>query len=161
MLKSSTAPKLRLAIILMIALLYLFLSARVGLSQAPTPSDDEVNRIASQLYCPICDNVSLDVCPLDACRQWRDLIREQLADGWTEREIKDYFIAQYGDRVSGEPPRSGLNWVLYLAPPILIISAFALLVLKMKRPSTEIPTPEIDPEDHHIEQVERDLRKLK
>lgn len=160
MLKSSTKPKWRLIIIIIIALLYLLQPIRMAQAQAPTPSDDDVNRIASQLYCPICDNVSLDVCPLEACRQWRDLIREQLAQGWTEREIKDYFVAQYGDRVTGEPPRSGLNWVLYLLPPIFILLGLVLLVSKMKRPARKKPTSGAEPEDPSVEQVEQDLRKM-
>ena len=32
-------------------------------AQQPTPSDDEVNAIARQLYCPVCENTPLDVCP--------------------------------------------------------------------------------------------------
>jgi cytochrome c-type biogenesis protein CcmH len=102
-------------LVMMVCLLSTLIAVREA--QASTPSDDEVNRIASQLFCPICDNMPLDVCPIEACQQWRELIRDQLAEGWSEAEIKAYFVAQYGDRVLGEPPRTGLNWLLYLAPP--------------------------------------------
>jgi cytochrome c-type biogenesis protein CcmH len=40
-------------------------------AQQPTPSDDQVNAIARQLYCPVCENTPLDVCPTTACHQWR------------------------------------------------------------------------------------------
>ena len=30
-------------------------------AQQPTPSDDQVNAIARQLYCPVCENTPLDV----------------------------------------------------------------------------------------------------
>ena len=129
--------------------------------QVSTPSDDDVNRVASQLYCPICDNISLDICPLEACQSWRDLIREQLAAGWTEREIKDYFVAQYGDRVLGAPPMSGLNWMLYLVPPIVILLGFVVLLSKMRRPpQEERATKEMANVDPYFEKVERDLRNL-
>jgi len=127
-------------------------------AQGDLPSDDEVNRIASQLYCPICDNVPLDVCPLEACREWRELIRQQLADGWSERDIKAYFVAQYGDRVLGEPPRSGLNWVLYLLPPLIVVLGFIMLFSKMKRPAQQDPIREHRSADPYLEQVERDLK---
>ena len=55
-----------------------------ALAQQPTPSDDEVNAIAKQLFCPVCENTPLDVCPTQACAQWRELIREKLAAGWSE-----------------------------------------------------------------------------
>jgi len=127
----------------------------------PEPSDDDVNRVASQLYCPICDNVSLDVCPLEACQTWRDLIREQLALGWSEREITDYFVAQYGDRVLGAPPARGLNWVLYLAPPALILLGLIILLSKLRRqPQKQRTTGDLDIDDPYLELVDRDLRKL-
>src|SRR3972149_667152 len=80
--------------------------------QPPPPSDDEVNAIAHQLYCPVCENVPLDVCPTQACDQWRSTIRDKLAQGWSEAQIKDYFVEQYGARVLATPPASGLNWLV-------------------------------------------------
>ena len=148
--------------LLMIVWTVLFSVMTVGIAfaQAPMPSDDEVNRIASQLFCPICDNMPLDVCPIEACQQWRELIRDQLAEGWTEAEIKAYFVAQYGDRVLGEPPRTGLNWLLYLVPPAVILVGFFLLFTKMKRHPQDHASQEIERMDPYLEQVERDLGNL-
>ena len=101
-------------------------------AQQPTPSDDEVNRIAHQLYCPVCENTPLDVCPTEACRQWRDLIRQQLSQGWTEDQIKQYFVVQYGVRVLAEPPQTGLNWLIYILPPAIILAGAILLLRAMK-----------------------------
>ena len=85
------------------------------------PTQDEVNAIAKQLYCPVCENVPLDVCGTQACAQWRELIREKLVEGWTEDEIKEYFSNQYGDRVLSEPPARGLNWLVYVIPPLIFL----------------------------------------
>ncbi|NWF64992.1 MAG: cytochrome c-type biogenesis protein CcmH [Chloroflexi bacterium] len=105
--------------LVLIALTGLFHQA--AFAQEATPTDDEVNAIAKQLYCPVCENTPLDVCPTEACRQWRELIRDQLAEGKTEQEIKDYFVANYGARVLSEPPRTGFNWLVYIVPPVLIL----------------------------------------
>ncbi|MFZ2098202.1 MAG: cytochrome c-type biogenesis protein [Anaerolineales bacterium] len=114
-----------LAIIL--TLLFSSLLIRVVFAQQPTPSDDEVNAIAKQLYCPVCENTPLDVCPTTACAQWRELIRQKLADGWSEQAIKDYFVQQYGARVLGIPPAKGINWLVYLMPPIAILGGVYIL----------------------------------
>ena len=103
-----------------------------ALAQSPTPSDDQVNRIAHQLYCPVCENTPLDVCPTEACRQWRELIRTQLGQGWSEDQIKQYFVDNYGARVLGEPPRRGLNWLVYLLPPVLILGGAFMLFRAMR-----------------------------
>ncbi len=35
-------------------------------------SDDQVNEVAGGLYCPVCESTPLDVCPTQACADWRD-----------------------------------------------------------------------------------------
>lgn len=145
-------------------LLALTISSQV-LAQQPTPSDDQVNQVAGQLYCPVCENIPLDVCPTQACAQWRDLIRTKLAAGWTEQQIKDYFSVQYGDRVLAEPPRRGLNWLVYIIPPVGILIGVLILanVLRKARfnstpvlPSTSVAPV---PDDPYLKKMEDALKK--
>lgn len=112
-----------------------------GLAQKATPSDDEVNAIARQLYCPVCENIPLDVCPTQACAQWRAVIREKLAEGWTETQIKDYFVEQYGVRVLNEPPRQGLGWLIYIVPALFLIAGAVVLIRLFRRWQTPAPAP--------------------
>jgi len=156
--KSCAQEKIIHTILLVLTLVVILPLSAVS-AQESTPSDDDVNRIAGELYCPVCENVPLDECPTEACQQWRDLIRQRLAEGWTDREIKDYFVEQYGDRVLGEPPRRGLNWMLYILPPLVIIMGLVLLVLKLRRPTETRTAPIIEEEDPYLAQVERDLDK--
>ena len=102
----------------MAAILMGFVQSALG--QTPFPSDDEVNVIARQLYCPVCENIPLDVCGTKVCAEWREVIREKLAQGWTENQINDYFVQQYGDQVLAKPPRRGINWLLYMLPPVAV-----------------------------------------
>jgi cytochrome c-type biogenesis protein CcmH len=136
-------------------------------AQGPTPTDDEVNRIAKQLYCPVCESTPLDVCPTEACRQWRDLIRTMLAEGKSEEEIKQYFVAQYGARVLAEPPN---RLVTYLVPAVVILlGAFLLLrgfQMWLKPPTTEADVAGtenvVEPsQDPYIARLEEELKKQK
>lgn len=139
-----------------------FLPARLAAAQNPTPSDDEVNRIAHQLYCPVCENTPLDVCPTEACRQWRELIRQQLSQGWSEDRIKQYFVDQYGARVLAEPPRTGLNWLVYVLPPLIIIAGAYLLFRAMgfwMKPAPSEPEAEEAPKDEYVARLEEELKK--
>ena len=90
----------KILIYFMIMLLTL-IPVSVG-AQGSDPTDDEVNAIAKQLFCPVCENIPLDTCGTEACEQWRGVIRDKLAEGWTEDQIKTYFVDQYGDRVLAE-----------------------------------------------------------
>jgi cytochrome c-type biogenesis protein CcmH len=146
---------------------YACVSAGRTYAQSPTPSDDEVNRIAHQLYCPVCENTPLDVCPTEACRQWRDLIRQKLELGWSEARIKQYFVDQYGTRVLGEPPATGFNWLVYVLPPVVILGgAFLLfrLLSGWQRAAQAAPASakSEDPADaQYIASLEDELRKRK
>ena len=92
----------------------------VALAQDSTPpTDDEVNAVAHQLYCPVCESTPLDVCPTDACKDWREQIRVMLSEGKSEDEILQYFEDQYGARVLAEPPKQGFYWLIYLLPSSL------------------------------------------
>lgn len=131
-------------------------------AQPPTPSDNDVNQVASQLYCPVCENVPLDVCPTQACAQWRELIREKLAAGWSDEDIKQYFVTQYGDRVLATPPAHGLNWLVYVLPPVAILIGVGVLVGVLRSWRRE-PAPQGEsstaPEDPYIRQMEEELQR--
>ena len=99
-------------------------SASVVFAQDGFPTDDDVNKIAKQLYCPVCESTPLDVCPTEACRQWRDVIRTMLIEGKSEAEIKQHFATQYGIRVLNVPPNP---WVTYFVPGVVILIGAAML----------------------------------
>ncbi len=149
--------------ILLIALTFGVVTAQAQSGTPHTPTDDEVNAVAGQLYCPVCENIPLDVCGTTACAQWRDLIREKLSQGYTADEIKAYFAEQYGDRVLAEPPRRGLNWLVYVLPPIFILAGIFILFQAFRAWSTpeaeqaSPPVPEVD--DEYVRRLEEELKK--
>lgn len=172
--KSTGTPRGGTAVLVTLAMLIIafFLAAPLVQAQQPTPTDDEVNRIAHQLYCPVCENTPLDVCPTEACRQWRELIRQQLADGWSEDRIRQYFVEQYGARVLSEPPRTGLNWLIYILPPLIILAGAFILFRSFRSwtaaERTETPAMERKkpaaprakaPADDYVARLEEELKK--
>ena len=161
---TSTSSKLHLAIL--IALAFTLTLTLMASAQGPTPTDDEVNRIAKQLYCPVCESTPLDVCPTEACRQWRDLIRTQLAEGKSEEEIKQYFVDQYGARALADPPN---RLASYLVPAIAILFGVLLLArgfqmwIKPSITETNAPDPrgEAKSVDPYVAKLEEELKKQK
>jgi cytochrome c-type biogenesis protein CcmH len=142
-------------------------------AQGSTPTDDDVNAIAKQLFCPVCENTPLDVCPTQACKEWREEIRTMLAEGKSEAEIKQYFVDYYGARVLAEPPRTGFNWLVYVVPPIVIVAGIFVLFRALRawtQPSTAeaVPAPPSQgggddasstSDDEYIARMEEELKK--
>ena len=156
--------QLRFMFFVLLIVLTAFMVAPV-LAQGQPPTDDDVNNVAKELYCPVCENTPLDVCPTQACAQWRDLIRLKLTQGETEMQIKQYFVDNYGARVLNEPPREGLNWLAYIVPPVIILMGALFLVRAlrmMKKTAGTVPVkapPAEAPVDDYIARLEEEVRK--
>jgi cytochrome c-type biogenesis protein CcmH len=133
------------------------------IAQNDYPTDDQVNAIAKELYCPVCENIPLDVCPTQACAQWRALIKEKMIAGWSKDEIKQYFVDQYGDRVLAQPPARGLNLLVYILPPVVFLGGVVVVYLNLKKikkiPEKEIQASKIN-NDKYLQEIEEALNVL-
>jgi cytochrome c-type biogenesis protein CcmH len=155
--------------VVLLSVIMIILSARNVSAQQPTPSDDDVNAIARQLYCPVCENTPLDVCPTQACHDWRELIRQLLIEGKTPDQIKQYFVDHYGARVLSKPPAVGFNWLAYIVPPIVFLAGVYLLFQafriwksqKAVNPSTGEKNSESSSNDDYVALLEQELQKRK
>jgi cytochrome c-type biogenesis protein CcmH len=152
----------RLIVGLLITAHCLLLTGPAG-AQAGEPTDDEVNAIARQLYCPVCENIPLDACPTQACIQWRATIKEKLALGWSEQQIKDYFVQQYGERVLAQPSARGLNLLVWVLPPLAVLAAASIYIYVLRRLRRPVPAaagaPAPASEDDYVKRLEEELSK--
>ena len=88
----------------------------VVLATASTGTGDRVHSLAERLKCPICTSESVADSPSQVARDLYDLIGEQVADGWTDDDIFEFFVATYGEEVLLDPKARGAGIVLWLAP---------------------------------------------
>jgi cytochrome c-type biogenesis protein CcmH len=152
-------------VLLMIALAGL-LVAGVAAAQGGQVTDDQVNEVAKQLNCPVCENVPLDVCETQACFQWRDLIRQKLTAGETPQQIMVYFRATYGDRVLQSPPREGFTGLVWILPFVGLIAGVAILVVVLRRMASpaiaeaKVQVKADSSVDGYRERLERELKEL-
>lgn len=146
---------------------FALITQTIVFAQGPTPTDNDVNRVAKQLYCPVCESTPLDVCPTEACRQWRELIREMLTQGKSEAEIKQYFVEHYGPQVLNEPPNRLASYLVPVAA--FLLGAFLLfrgfkMWIKPSMTETGPATAEQEAQpaqDPYIARLEEELKKQK
>lgn len=158
---------MRKVLIGLLALIAVLAVARVAIAQDGNPvTDDDVNRVAKQLYCPVCENIPLDVCPTQACTQWRATIREKLVAGWSEQQIKDYFAAQYGERVLAAPTSDGFTVLVWVIPPMAVAIGVFVLWRFMRRAVAQPPVPVAPPAadaggaaDPYLARLEQELER--
>ena len=78
----------------------------------------------SHRVCPTC-KTTLDQSDAPVARRMKQIIRERIAAGATEDEIKAELVAQFGPAVIAEPPKSGFDLLAWLVP-LGILAAGAL-----------------------------------
>ncbi len=132
-------------------------------------TDDDVNKIARVVYCPVCESTPLDVCQTQACADWRQIIRDMLEDGKTEQDVFDYFSNLYGDRVLAEPPREGFSLLVWLVPLIMIPVGVLFFINFMRNlrssavangpvvSNTAVPKPAAP--DDYLSKIEEELQE--
>jgi cytochrome c-type biogenesis protein CcmH len=140
-----------LPIVLIVALAALL--ATSGAAAAP-PSDDAVRRVASQLRCVVCQNLSVADSPSEMARQMRDVVRERLAQGETDAQVIRYFEERYGPWVRLSPG-GWLVWVLPFAGLFLGLGVVLLVTLRWTRRVHEAQAA-LSPEDRERVRVELD-----
>ena len=154
------------AVVVLAGLLASLLMAGVASAQGGQVTDDQVNAVAKQLNCPVCENVPLDVCETQACSQWRDLIRQKLAAGDKPEQIIAYFRTTYGDRVLQSPPREGFTTLVWILPFVGLIAGVAILVVVLRRMVPQTAPAKVETvqssssTDEYRERLERELKEL-
>lgn len=89
--------------------------------------------ISSDIRCPVCQGETIDDSNAPIARDLRIIIRERLTAGDSDAEVVDYIVARYGEGVLFNPPAQGVNLVLWLAGPALLLAGVAVAVVANRR----------------------------
>jgi cytochrome c-type biogenesis protein CcmH len=103
--------------------------------------------IGAELRCLVCQNQSIEQSNADLAHDLRVLVRKLVASGDTDHQVLDYIVARYGVFVLLDPPFEPMTWLLWLTPPLLVLGAGVVLLLRaqQRRPDPEIP--ELNPDE--------------
>lgn len=106
------------------------------IGQGPLPDpvlEARAVRLASQLQCPVCQGQSINASPAPMAQQMKDIIRGQVADGYTNEQVKEYFVSKYGEWVLLEPRAAGFNLLVYILPGLALLAGVALVITMIRR----------------------------
>ena len=96
-----------------------------------TPSDSlvevRVREVASKLRCVVCQGLSIYDSPATLAVDMKNVVREQVRAGKSNEEIKEYFVAKYGEKILLEPEARGFNLTVYIMPAIMLLGGLFLV----------------------------------
>ncbi|MFT3734237.1 MAG: cytochrome c-type biogenesis protein CcmH [Rhodocyclaceae bacterium] len=122
------------------------------LSQAAIAASDpaveaRVIKLAETLRCLVCQNQSIAESNADLANDLKRQVREMIAAGKSDDEIREYMVERYGDFVLYEPPVKTSTLLLWGGPATLLLLAlggFALTVRARRRQQTTTPLSDAD-----------------
>jgi cytochrome c-type biogenesis protein CcmH len=82
----------------------------------------------------VCQGLSINDSPAELAIEMKGVVREQLAAGKTPQDVREYFIAKYGEWVLLEPDPRGFNLLVYLLPVLGVLGG-ALFIWSFVRRS--------------------------
>lgn len=132
------------------ALVILSALALIAASPAPpAPAEDRPLPDAAQearaqslhrsLRCVVCQNQSIAESDAVLAADLRQVVRERVAAGDTDAEVRAFMVERYGDFVLLKPPFETGTWLLWLGPfaAILIGAAAIVAYLRARRAAPE------------------------
>ena len=130
-------------VVLVAAVVLASFAATVSAVAAPSPSDLE-----AEFVCPTC-KTTLDQSDSPIARRMKQVIRNSLAEGKTEAQIRDQLVAQFGPAVVAEPPKKGFDLLAWLVPLGILaggaVGVGAIAWGWRRRRADEAPPAPLDP----------------
>lgn len=124
--------------------------------------DIQVREISKTLRCTVCQTENIWESGAPLATQMRDAIRERLIQGQSPEEIHTYFLSRYGDYILMQPPKRGVNWLIWIAPFLLLLIGGFFLYKEVSHwvrnttPPPQDQPPPLDPQAR--ERIERELQ---
>lgn len=95
--------------------------------------EDRMQQVAAGLRCPVCQNLSVADSPSRLAGEMRAEIEGQLREGRTADEVREFFVARYGEWVLLEPTRRGLNLLPWAFPFAAVVVGVGIWVSVVRR----------------------------
>ncbi len=117
--------------------------------------------LEAELVCPVCET-TLDQSDAPVAQRMKSFIRERIAAGDTEQEIKDALVDEFGSGVLATPPKSGFGLLAWLLPLGALVAGVITVVLLVRRWSRRRGPPAPDrPLDPELERrVDEELARF-
>ena len=95
--------------------------------------EERLRVLAEELRCLVCQNQTIADSTAPLALDLRNQIRQQVAAGRTDDQIRDYMVQRYGDFVLYKPPLKATTVLLWIGPFLLLAAGVAVFVRVTRR----------------------------
>jgi cytochrome c-type biogenesis protein CcmH len=116
-------------------ILALLVAATAPLVLGDAAQEARAGALELEIRCVQCQNAPIAQSTADIAADMRELVRERIAAGDSDDQIRAFFRQRYGDFVLFRPPWDARTWALWASP--LILAALGLGALGAFRRSRD------------------------
>jgi cytochrome c-type biogenesis protein CcmH len=111
-----------------------------------------MKKLEEELRCLVCQNQTLADSQAGLAEDLRRQVRDLIAQGKSNEEIKDYLVQRYGDFVLYRPRVKSATYMLWFGPfALLLVGAAAWLIVqrrsRQQAAAQAEPSQAVDPEE--------------
>lgn len=108
--------------------------AAVTVREFDSPAQEaQYQALINDFRCPTCQNQNLAGSDAPIAQDLKQKTYEMVKDGRSDSEIRAYMFERYGDFISYKPPVRPSTWILWFFPPILLMVALGVWVIKLSK----------------------------
>jgi cytochrome c-type biogenesis protein CcmH len=108
------------------------LASNEGITLSPE-QEARARAINDQLIAPCCFSQTVANHNSPIAEQIKAEVRQMLAAGSSDREIIDFYVGKYGERILATPRASGFNLLAYVMPGIALVAGVLGVVIVLRR----------------------------
>ena len=94
-------------------------------------------RLFTEIRCVVCQSESIDDSEAELAQDLRQRVRQEVAAGRSDTQIKADLVHSYGEFILLRPRFSLANSILWLGPFVLVLGGLVLLLWRRARPAAE------------------------
>ena len=131
--------------VLLVCALFCMAAASDPADRLPDPaSEARARALFQEVRCLVCQNESIDDSDAELAADLRKVVREKIAGGMSDAQVRSFLVDRYGEFVLLKPTFSAANLILWLAPLAVILLGLGLLFARTRQAR---PAEALSPEE--------------
>ena len=102
-------------------------------SQDTLEQQGRIKALVDELRCPTCQGLSVKDSEAGFSVSIRNKAEEMVRQGYSDDEIRGFFVKRYGEWILRAPPKEGFNLILWALPGAAILFGLWMVFTKSRR----------------------------